>query len=434
MGETQSKPEECRRKELGKAKQIIQSEGVTGAQILMREKLEESKNVKIKFGVTGMSGAGKSSFINSIRGIEDADELAAEVGIVETTTEPACYTYPDNPKIMFMDLPGIGTPNFPNFKAYCKEVKLETYDMFLILTATRFSNDDLQLAKKIQSMKKSVFLVRTKIDADEDSERRKKKEKFDVKEMEKQIRDDCYKYVKDHGIDEDKIFLICTHKPKQWDFERLVQAILETLSDHQKEALTLSLSVNHLSQYIVKEKVKVLRGQLDTLFKLASFVPLEVLSASPAEAIFLVINLYQEVLTGWDFVPKIEWPHPGEVDKDVRDLEMPNSVLALAVLGKKAERYRSQLGLPEEDSDEFQKMKPEFQERMRKFYWRESSTYLLHCSNSMSKILKNYLSSNSPYEVVKNSLNTLLDEMEKLSLDILLDTATQTKEKINQMD
>ena len=125
----------------------------------MREKLEESKNVKIKFGVTGMSGAGKSSFINSIRGIEDDDddELAAKVGQVESTLEPASYTYPDNPNITFMDLPGIGTPKFPNLKIYCKKVKLETYDVFLILTSVRFLEYDLQLAKKINSMNKSCF-------------------------------------------------------------------------------------------------------------------------------------------------------------------------------------------------------------------------------------------------------------------------------------
>ena len=164
-----------------------------------------------------------------------------------------------------MDLPGVGSPNFPDFTAYCKEVKLETYDIFLILTATRFTNLDLQLAQKINSMKKSCFLIRTKIDVDEHSEKRKKNQ-CDVKDMEKTIRADCYKNVKDYGIDEDKIFLICTYETKKWDFERLVQAILEPLSSHQKEALTLSLSVNHLSAYVVEEKVKVMRGMLSNCY------------------------------------------------------------------------------------------------------------------------------------------------------------------------
>ena len=32
----------------------------------------------------------------------------AETGVTETTTEPAEYTYPENKKIKFWDLPGIG--------------------------------------------------------------------------------------------------------------------------------------------------------------------------------------------------------------------------------------------------------------------------------------------------------------------------------------
>ena len=69
MGKAQSKPEDSKSKELEEAKQIMLEKGFEGAQIVMREKLEEWSNVKIKFGVTGMSGVGKSSFINSVRGL-----------------------------------------------------------------------------------------------------------------------------------------------------------------------------------------------------------------------------------------------------------------------------------------------------------------------------------------------------------------------------
>jgi ribosome biogenesis GTPase A len=68
MGKTPSKPEDYRRKQHEETKKMIKKKGVEGAQIVMKEKLGEWKNVKIKFGVTGLSGAGKSSYINSIRG------------------------------------------------------------------------------------------------------------------------------------------------------------------------------------------------------------------------------------------------------------------------------------------------------------------------------------------------------------------------------
>ena len=94
-----------------------------------------------------------------------------------------------------MDLPGIGTPSFPDLDTYCDKVALEAYDTFLILAATRFTVHDLVLAKKIRSMGKSFFLIRTKIDQDERNEKRKKS--FDVKEMLRKIRDDFSRNMKD---------------------------------------------------------------------------------------------------------------------------------------------------------------------------------------------------------------------------------------------
>ncbi|WAR22804.1 IIGP5-like protein [Mya arenaria] len=47
----------------------------------------------------GESGTGKSSFINSIRGLMADDPGAAEVSAVETTMKPKAYDHPDNPNL-----------------------------------------------------------------------------------------------------------------------------------------------------------------------------------------------------------------------------------------------------------------------------------------------------------------------------------------------
>ena len=157
-------------------------------------------------------------------------------------------------------MPGVGTPTFPDFEIYCKKFKLETYDRFLILTKDRFTYYDLLLAQKINSLKKSFFLIRTQIDNDEWNENHKKSP--DVEKMLERIRACCYEYVKMFGIGIEKIFLISNRYKEKWDFHRLYLAILETLSNRQKEALALSLSCNLLSKDIVRETVKVLRGML----------------------------------------------------------------------------------------------------------------------------------------------------------------------------
>lgn len=45
-------------------------EGVEGALAMMSEKLKSWSDVKVKIGVTGNSGVGKSTFINTMRGYE----------------------------------------------------------------------------------------------------------------------------------------------------------------------------------------------------------------------------------------------------------------------------------------------------------------------------------------------------------------------------
>ncbi len=50
------------------ARTHIRKNGVSGIEEFLKKKLEQSKNSKIRFGITGDSGAGKSAFINAVRG------------------------------------------------------------------------------------------------------------------------------------------------------------------------------------------------------------------------------------------------------------------------------------------------------------------------------------------------------------------------------
>jgi hypothetical protein len=105
-------------------------------------------------------------------------------------------------------------------------------------------------------MKKSFFLVRTKIDQDVQNEKRKKA--FNEETMLNDIRKDC---LKSFGANEEVVFLISNHHPAKLDFARLTQAILDVLPEHQKESLTLTIDVliSH-SKDILNRKVEILRG------------------------------------------------------------------------------------------------------------------------------------------------------------------------------
>ena len=152
-----------------------------------------------------------------------------------------------------------GTPNYPDLETYCDKVNLKRYDTFLILTASRFTQNDLLLAKRVREMKKSFFFVRTKIDVDVKSEKRKRAFKEAVTLSD--IRMKSLENLKDLMTNNEEVFLISNHKPNKWDFARLTEAILDSLPLRQKETLTLSLDlVTTLSKDILKRKADVLRG------------------------------------------------------------------------------------------------------------------------------------------------------------------------------
>ena len=244
----------------------------------------------------------------------DDDDGAAEVSVIECTTKPTAYDHPNNHNIKFWDLPGIGTPNYPDLKTYCMKVNLEKYHTFLIFTTSRFTVEDLELAKKIRKIKKTFFFIRTKIDENVRAEKRKKSPLEEEAMLEK-IRHNCVESLGDLLSNERDIFLISNHEPGKWDFARLTQAILDALTRYQRESLTLSLGnvITRSSADIFQRKVDVLRGRIWM-----------VASASAGAALV---------------------PLPG----------LSFAVDAVLIL-KELSFYRSQLGLPEIGSAEFAKL------------------------------------------------------------------------------
>ena len=181
----------------------------------------------------------------------------AITGPVEETDKPATYKYPFNEKIQLVDVPGVGSPAYADLATYCTKVPIDTYDTFLILVGQRVTDLELQLAAKIKSMKKPFFLVRTKIDVDENNAKRKSNP--DIRGLEAKIRAYYEDKMKNHGITDAKVFLISNYDWDEWDFPTLIEAIVENLPENLKEALIMSLLIPSISA--VSNKVKVLKGR-----------------------------------------------------------------------------------------------------------------------------------------------------------------------------
>lgn len=147
----------------------LKNHGVNGFDQFLEQRLDTWRNYELNIAVVGSSGVGKSTFINSFRGLTPSEQGAASVGVVETTNQLTTYEHPDFPKLKLWDLPGsffffrksffdsrhcfsgVGTPNYPK-ESYFNEIHFERYDFFLILSRTRFTGkfflDDFSTCEK----------------------------------------------------------------------------------------------------------------------------------------------------------------------------------------------------------------------------------------------------------------------------------------------
>ncbi|KAL0147010.1 hypothetical protein M9458_057534 [Cirrhinus mrigala] len=247
-------------------------------------KMDQFFNVSLNVAVTGVTGSGKSSFVNALRGLKDDDVGAAPTGVTETTVEPTMYEHPEMPNVKIWDLPGIGSPNF-KAKKYLKDVKFNNYDFFIILTSVRFMENDIMLAKEIRKQKKGFYFVRSKIDNDISSE--KKKKGFDEQKVLSIIREDCQKNLKELG--DPKVFLISSHDLEEYDFESLQNILEDELPEHKKYALLQSWPV--CSAASLEKKISMFKRMIWAA-SLASagvaVVPLPGLSAACDLGIFVL--------------------------------------------------------------------------------------------------------------------------------------------------
>uniref|UniRef100_A0A8C6A333 IRG-type G domain-containing protein n=1 Tax=Marmota marmota marmota TaxID=9994 RepID=A0A8C6A333_MARMA len=202
--------------------------------------LEKNNNAQLNIAVTGESGAGKSSFVNALRGIGHEEKDAALIGVVEMTMKRTPYIHPDFPNVIIWDLPGIGITKFQP-KHYLENVKFREYDFFIIVSATRFKKNDLDLAKTIKIKKKDFYFVRTKVDCDLKNAQISKPTTFDREKVLQQIREDCVINFKSNNINKPQIFLISNCDLSKYDFPILKDKLLKDLLVQKHRDFMLSL-------------------------------------------------------------------------------------------------------------------------------------------------------------------------------------------------
>ncbi|CAM4795867.1 unnamed protein product [Rotaria magnacalcarata] len=212
------------------AQKYLSENGIRGIEGFLAERLDAWRKCPLSIAITGESGSAK-------------DEGAAKVGVVETTRIILSYSHPSYPNLVFYDLPGVGTLEFKQ-STYLSQVNLDRYDFFLIISRTRFTENDLWLASEVKKIGKRFFFIRTNIDQDLYNEKIDHPKTYNETLILNRIRENCLTHIR--AVDDAaSIFLIsgrinCTSK---FDFPNMCAALLRDYPE------------------VITAKVNILRGQ-----------------------------------------------------------------------------------------------------------------------------------------------------------------------------
>ena len=118
---------------------------------------EKSKADPVRIGLLGQPGAGKSSLINSITGIDGL----APVGVsTDHTKEAKSYDWNE---IQLVDLPGYGTEGFPR-EGFLERFEVLKFDALLCVASGKFRDADCEFFRKVREVGKPCLFVRTNLD------------------------------------------------------------------------------------------------------------------------------------------------------------------------------------------------------------------------------------------------------------------------------
>uniref|UniRef100_A0A3Q4GL70 IRG-type G domain-containing protein n=1 Tax=Neolamprologus brichardi TaxID=32507 RepID=A0A3Q4GL70_NEOBR len=267
-------------------REALEKNDIAAVAARIHEYLEREDNVPLNIVITGEAGSGKSAFVNALREMSDDDEGAAPTGVTETTSEVTEYPHPNYPNVTLSDLPGIGTTNFPADK-YLELVGFEKFDFFIIISDTRFRENDVKLAQEIQKMKKKFYFVRSKIDRDIQAERRKRD--FSEERTLTKIRDDCVQRLRESGFESPQVFLVSSFDLHLYDFNLLHETLERDLPAHKRHALLCAMP--NISLEIINKKKQTFKRRLywlSTQSAAVAAIPVPALSIAVDFALLVV--------------------------------------------------------------------------------------------------------------------------------------------------
>jgi len=121
----------------------------------IKEDLNKHNKIKVKVGLFGQPGSGKSSLVNALTGTK-ISEPGVENDMIPG--EPIEFN-----GLLFVDLPGFGTEKFPK-ETYFEKFDIPSFDLILCIFEGKWRQADSEFFRKILKIDKNCIFVRNKCD------------------------------------------------------------------------------------------------------------------------------------------------------------------------------------------------------------------------------------------------------------------------------
>lgn len=260
MGGTNSKIINDETNELYVLKRKIDKEGLVAANTFLKESINRWKTERVKLAVSGTTGTGKSTFINTLRDVKRGDEGYAEVGFGDTTLIPTPYNHPYNPRIVYYDLPGVGTAEVRK-ENYISCMNIYEYDFVFIFFDKVITEDILWLVGEIEKLGKQYCLVRSKLDEDMSNAERENMDRECVTPLiRKKIKTSMEKNDKLKNV---PVFFISCADTSVGDLSEMLSYVESNLDEIKRESMVSSMKV--VSENVINLKYKVLKARIEKI-------------------------------------------------------------------------------------------------------------------------------------------------------------------------
>jgi len=236
----------------------VRTEQMEPLQRKLVEETESWRKVPLRIAVIGPLSCGKTGFINSIRGMacDVHQKMISQLTFVHLLVDGngwanniTEHVHPVYTNLSFWDLPEVGAPNFPK-GTYLKQIDdIGKFDIFMILSADKFTENDKWLANEIHTKTKTAYFVRTKVDINvkdnknlnRDASLRKVRESV----ASSVLADERYTRENPH------CFLVSNDDVRDFDFPQLFEQMTYDVTSFKRTELAhtlMGLTEDHLKQ------------------------------------------------------------------------------------------------------------------------------------------------------------------------------------------